>query len=157
MTSLHDGSFPIPTDSATYEWNKFVGRNLWFADEELTTAAIEGKRLLVTGAGGWIGSALTRSIAEFAPRQLVLLDAAERNLYEVDAALRLLPRPVEHVAVLGSVLRPAAWLRSSAGIGRSCLPCRCLQACSASGTESLCGDRKQCNRQQLADKGRSRE
>jgi FlaA1/EpsC-like NDP-sugar epimerase len=106
MMSLPDGTFPIPTDSATYEWHRFLGRAPLVLNRELTAAAIEGKRILVTGAGGWIGSALTRSIAEFSPRQLVLLEAAERNLYEVDAALRLLPRPVEHVSVLGSVLHP---------------------------------------------------
>jgi FlaA1/EpsC-like NDP-sugar epimerase len=47
---------------------------------------------------------LTRSIADFAPSQLVLLEAAERNLYELDAALQQIPRPIEHVPVLGSVL-----------------------------------------------------
>ena len=106
MMSLPNGSFSIPTDSATYEWNKFLGREPLVIDQELTAAAIEGKRILVTGAGGWIGSALTRSIAEFSPRQLVLLEAAERNLYEIDAALQLLPRPIEHVPVLGSVSHP---------------------------------------------------
>jgi FlaA1/EpsC-like NDP-sugar epimerase len=109
MTSLPDGTHPIAINSAAYdayEWNSFLRREPFALDQELTAASIEGKRILVTGAGGWIGSALTRSIAEFAPKQLVLLEAAERNLYEVDAALRQLPRPIEHVPVLGSVLHP---------------------------------------------------
>jgi FlaA1/EpsC-like NDP-sugar epimerase len=50
---------------------------------------------------------LTRGIAEFAPEQLVLLEAAERNLYEIDTALRQLPCPIEHASVLGSVSHPA--------------------------------------------------
>jgi FlaA1/EpsC-like NDP-sugar epimerase len=106
MTSLPDGTHPIATNSAAHEWNSFLRREPFALDQELTAASIEGKRILVTGAGGWIGSALTRSIAEFAPRQLVLLEAAERNLYEVDAALGQLPHPIEHVPVLGSVLHP---------------------------------------------------
>jgi len=107
MTTLPDGTHPKATDSAAHEWNSFLCRAPLVLDQERTAASIEGKRILVTGAGGWIGSALTRSIAEFGPRQLVLLEASERNLYEIDAALRQLPRPVEHVPVLGSVLHPA--------------------------------------------------
>jgi FlaA1/EpsC-like NDP-sugar epimerase len=103
MTSLPGGTHPIATNSPAYEWNSFLRHKPLVLDRELTAASIEGKRILVTGAGGWIGSALTRSIGEFAPGQLVLLEAAERNLYEVDAALRQLPRPIEHVPVLGSV------------------------------------------------------
>jgi len=106
MTSIPDGTIPIATNPAAYEWDSFLHRRPLALDQTQTAASIEGKRILVTGAGGWIGSALTRSIAEFAPRQLVLLEAAERNLYEIDAALRQLPRPIEHVSVLGSVLHP---------------------------------------------------
>jgi FlaA1/EpsC-like NDP-sugar epimerase len=76
-------------------------------DHTQTAASLEGKRVMVTGAGGWIGSALTRSIAKFAPRQMVLLEAAERSLYEIDAALRQLPCPFEYAAILGSVSHPA--------------------------------------------------
>jgi FlaA1/EpsC-like NDP-sugar epimerase len=76
-------------------------------DHTQTAASLEGKRVMVTGAGGWIGSALTRSIAKFAPRQMVLLEAAERSLYEIDAALRQLPCPIEYAPILGSVSHPA--------------------------------------------------
>jgi FlaA1/EpsC-like NDP-sugar epimerase len=76
-------------------------------DHTQTAAALESKRIMVTGAGGWIGSALTHSIAKFAPRQMVLLEAAERSLYEIDATLRQLPCPIEYVPILGSVSHPA--------------------------------------------------
>jgi FlaA1/EpsC-like NDP-sugar epimerase len=106
MTTLPDGTIPVTTKSAAYEWDGFLHRQPLALDREQTAASIAGKRILVTGAGGWIGSALTRSIAEFAPRQMVLLEAAERNLYEINAALQRLSRPIEHVPVLGSVLHP---------------------------------------------------
>jgi FlaA1/EpsC-like NDP-sugar epimerase len=106
MTSLLDGIRTIATNPAAYEWGSFLGREPFSLDKEQTAASLEGKRILVTGAGGWIGSGLIRSIAEFAPRQLVLLEAGERNLYEIDAALRELPRPVDHVPVLGSFSHP---------------------------------------------------
>ena len=63
-----------------------------------------GKRVLITGAGGWIGSALTRAVAEFKPERIVLLEAAERNLYELELALRRLPVSVNYI--LGSVSDP---------------------------------------------------
>ena len=73
-------------------------------DRARATASLEGKRILVTGAGGSIGSALARSLVAFAPRQLVLLEAAEHSLYEIDAAL---PHELDFVPVLGSVTQPA--------------------------------------------------
>jgi FlaA1/EpsC-like NDP-sugar epimerase len=106
MMTLPDGTIPVTTKPAAYEWDGFLHRQPLALDQAQTATSIAGKRILVTGAGGWIGSALTRSIAEFAPSQMVLLEAAERNLYEINAALRQLPRPIEHVSVLGSVLHP---------------------------------------------------
>jgi FlaA1/EpsC-like NDP-sugar epimerase len=97
----------MPTGNiAAEEWESFLDRGPLPLDRARAAASLEGKRILITGAGGWIGSALTQALAEFAPKQLVLLEAAERNLYEIDAALRQLPYPVEHVSLLGSVSHP---------------------------------------------------
>jgi len=52
--------------------------------------------ILVTGAGGYIGSALVKAIAAGDPRHLVLLDACEQNLFEIS-------RCVPGEAILGSV------------------------------------------------------
>jgi FlaA1/EpsC-like NDP-sugar epimerase len=94
----------MPTENiATEEWESFLHRAPVTLDRAQAAASLHGKRILITGAGGWIGSALTHAIAEFAPKQLILLEAAERNLYDIDAALRQLRSPVEHVPLLGSV------------------------------------------------------
>ena len=87
-------------------WDSFLDRAPMALDHAQAAASLAGKRILITGAGGWIGSALTRGIAEFAPSHVVLLEAAERGLYEIDAALRQWSSPIEHTSVLGSVLNP---------------------------------------------------
>ena len=59
--------------------------------------------VLITGAGGSIGSALTLQLAQLRPRLLLLLDASEENLYDLDAKLQRLASPVPHLAILGSI------------------------------------------------------
>lgn len=49
---------------------------------------IAGKRVMVTGAGGSIGSEICRQIAKFCPLKLLLIERAENNLFEIDRELR---------------------------------------------------------------------
>jgi FlaA1/EpsC-like NDP-sugar epimerase len=105
MNSINNGTSSAPI-LAPCAWEGFLDRPPLALDQAQAAASLQGKRILISGAGGWIGSALTRGIAEFAPKQLVLLEAAERNLYEIDTALRQLPCPIQPVSVLGSVSHP---------------------------------------------------
>jgi len=56
-------------------------------DMELVAGELEGRRVLITGAGGSIGSELARQVLMFNPSDLILLDSAETPLYEIDMEL----------------------------------------------------------------------
>jgi FlaA1/EpsC-like NDP-sugar epimerase len=57
-------------------------------DESAVSAAMRGRVILVTGAGGSIGSELCRQVARFGPARLVLVEQAENNLFHIDRELR---------------------------------------------------------------------
>ena len=71
-------------------------------DHRQASAALTGRRILVTGAGGSIGSALVSSLLEFRPARLTLLDISENNLFELHRRLEE-PERTEVEFVLGNV------------------------------------------------------
>ncbi len=64
-----------------------LGREPIKLDGEKIKSAISGKAVLVTGAGGSIGSELCRQIAQLKPKQLVLVENGEYNLYAIEMEL----------------------------------------------------------------------
>ena len=64
---------------------------------------ISGRRILITGAGGTIGSELTRQILSLTPSSVALVDASEFNLYTIDQELRALSAAPVWRAELGDV------------------------------------------------------
>lgn len=81
-----------------------LGRDPVPADPKLISHNITDKVVLVTGAGGSIGSELCRQVVAQHPCRLVLLDQSEFALYSIDQELRALAPQLQIVAKLGSVL-----------------------------------------------------
>ena len=68
--------------------NDILGRDPVRLDTENIGHFLAGRVVLVTGAGGSIGSELCRQLVAFNPRQLILLEQAENNLFQIDRELR---------------------------------------------------------------------
>jgi FlaA1/EpsC-like NDP-sugar epimerase len=76
------------------------------ADDTITvpfSSAHAGQSVLITGAGGYIGSALAKAIAAAGPSRIVLLDSAEHNLFQIRQHLESAFGHVDCAPVLGSV------------------------------------------------------
>ena len=86
-----------------------LGRDIVPPNPELLGACISGQSVMVTGAGGSIGSELCRQIITNEPSQIILLDSFEYGLYEIENELREKLSGIENgdqieiVALLGSV------------------------------------------------------
>ncbi|HTY08670.1 MAG TPA: nucleoside-diphosphate sugar epimerase/dehydratase, partial [Candidatus Edwardsbacteria bacterium] len=73
------------------------------SDLDQVAGYLQGKVVLVTGAGGSIGSELCRQVAGFGPRQLVLLGRGENSIYEMDIELRRAYPGLAYAVVIGDV------------------------------------------------------
>jgi FlaA1/EpsC-like NDP-sugar epimerase len=65
-----------------------LGRDVVHLDEESIGRFISNRRVMVTGAGGSIGSELARQVARFRPAQLLLVERAEFALFEIDREMQ---------------------------------------------------------------------
>jgi FlaA1/EpsC-like NDP-sugar epimerase len=103
---LVQGSASV-TQIQDIELDELLGREPVPPHPELIDRCITDKVVMVTGAGGSIGSELCRQILLSGPRELILLDNSEYALYNVERELRELiathQLPVEMIPLLGSV------------------------------------------------------
>jgi len=75
-----------------FEAADLIGREARSLDISPVKRFVEGRRVMITGAGGSIGSELSRQVAALSPSHMVLVDNSEFNLYKLDQLmLDLLP------------------------------------------------------------------
>lgn len=84
-------------------YRDLLGRKVVHMKEDLIGQYIQQKRVLVTGAGGSIGSELCRQICRFNPQTLILFDQAESSLYDIDLELRKNFPHIKIVPLLGDI------------------------------------------------------
>ncbi|MCK2168231.1 polysaccharide biosynthesis protein [Thalassospira xiamenensis] len=80
-----------------------LGRPQARLDRDKVRQMIVGRRVLVTGAGGSIGSELVRQIAAYGPANITLLDAGEYNLYAIDMEMAEKYPDLPRESILGDV------------------------------------------------------
>ncbi|PUA27601.1 MAG: nucleoside-diphosphate sugar epimerase [Cellvibrio sp. 79] len=89
------------------EIEDLLGRDPVKPNPKLLDACIRNKAVMVTGAGGSIGSELCRQIIKHSPKVLILFEQSEFGLYAIEKELQTelskYPHQIELVALLGSV------------------------------------------------------
>jgi FlaA1/EpsC-like NDP-sugar epimerase len=85
-----DGFRPAPRQGARRDilLADLLGRPAVNLDTPELQRFLAGKRVLVTGAGGSIGSEICRQMMRFLPQRVILVERAENNLFEIDRELR---------------------------------------------------------------------
>lgn len=108
ISSLVNGELRVQ-DIRDIEIEDLLGREPAEPHPDLIASCITGKTVLVTGAGGSIGSELCRQIIQHHPQRLLLLEVSEYSLYAIEQELvgirQNLGLPIEVLPFLGSVLQ----------------------------------------------------
>tara|TARA_Y100000590_G_scaffold162340_1_gene186084 strand:- start:2306 stop:4225 length:1920 start_codon:yes stop_codon:yes gene_type:complete len=89
ITELVQGRFTI-SEFKEVSLVDLLGREEVNLDKNSINELIHGKRVLITGAGGSIGSELVRQCLKYEPAVLVMLDLSEYNLFEIDREIMAL-------------------------------------------------------------------
>lgn len=102
VTDLVDGRYLV-SQIREIDIDELLGRSSVPAVPDLLTAMIEGKNIMVTGAGGSIGSELCQLIGKLAPKSLILFEANEFALYKIERELGR-DQKLNVIPVLGSIV-----------------------------------------------------
>ena len=87
VADIASGKFKV-SQIRDVDINDLLGREAIQLDLDMIEQYIKGKVVLVTGAGGSIGSEMCRQVCNFAPKHLLLLEQAENALFFIDRDLR---------------------------------------------------------------------
>jgi len=84
-------------------YRDLIGREIIKLDEIIIGAYLKGQCVMVTGAGGSIGSELCRQIRRFEPKKIVLIERAETPLYEIELELKQYSKKIIIVPILTDI------------------------------------------------------
>jgi FlaA1/EpsC-like NDP-sugar epimerase len=87
LTDIASGKLQV-SQMRTVDINDLLGRDVVQLDLGLIETFLKDKIVLVTGAGGSIGSEMCRQVCAFAPRQMLLVEQAENPLFFIERELR---------------------------------------------------------------------
>ena len=102
LTDLAQGKVLV-SELKEIDSSDLLGRYEVEANQALINKNIENKVVLVTGAGGSIGSEISRQVTKNKPSKIIILDANEYALYIIKSELESLHLNIELHAVLGSI------------------------------------------------------
>jgi len=95
--------FTEPLSIRDITLDDMIGRQTVAINDEECRKLISGKKVLVTGVGGSIGSELARQLSKFAPAHLFLLDNNETALYDLSNELRWAVPELQQTLILCDV------------------------------------------------------
>jgi len=84
-------------------YRDLLGREIIHLEEERIGGYLKNSRILVTGAGGSIGSELCRQVCRFNPASIVLYDIAESPLYDIELELKQIFPYIDIICLLADV------------------------------------------------------
>ncbi len=90
-----------------FQIEDLLGREPVRLDTDSIANFLRSKTVLITGAGGSIGSELCRQVARFLPRRIVLFERSEFNLYQIHMNMKELYPDLEINPIIGDVLNPS--------------------------------------------------
>jgi FlaA1/EpsC-like NDP-sugar epimerase len=103
ISELLDGRLTVQSiREVAYE--DLMGRQPVRLNMEMIGEYLKGKSILVTGAGGSIGSELSRQVARFLPKRLILFDCTENNLYEIENEMKVDFPYLRYEPILGNIV-----------------------------------------------------
>ncbi|MFC1576412.1 polysaccharide biosynthesis protein [Candidatus Omnitrophota bacterium] len=102
VSDLPDGTVKIK-QLREIKLEDLLERDEALLDKDAIERYIRGKNVLITGAGGSIGSELARQVAGFGPRTLVLFEKAENPLFYINMELDRMPFKIKKHAIIGDI------------------------------------------------------
>ncbi|MFN0023051.1 MAG: polysaccharide biosynthesis protein [Parvularculaceae bacterium] len=94
-----------------FDLSELLGRPPVKLDHLALAGSIRGRKIVVTGAGGSIGSELVRQIASYSPARIVLIELSEYNLYQIEHEIRQNFPDVDLAPVLADIRDRASMMR----------------------------------------------